>query len=58
MSAPKQNQNATKDETELASSVLHVRVKPRDKAGWVKAAARSRSKLAAWVTDTLNAAAR
>lgn len=56
MTAPLNNQNAVKDEAELASSFLHIRAVPRDKAGWVKAAKRSRMKLAAWVTATLNEA--
>ena len=56
MPAPEKNQNAAKDEADKASSFLHVRAVPRDKAGWVKAAKRARKKLAVWVTDTLNSA--
>ncbi len=56
MSAPAKNQNAAKPDAERLSSFLHVRVTPRDKAGWVKAAQRSGKKIAEWVTDTLNAA--
>lgn len=56
MSAPTKNQNAVKDEADVASSFLHVRAVPRDKAGWVKAAKRRKQKLAAWVTATLNTA--
>lgn len=56
MSAPLNNQNAVKEEAERASSFLHVRAVPRDKAGWVRAAQRRGQKLAAWVTETLNRA--
>jgi predicted HicB family RNase H-like nuclease len=58
MPAPEQNQNAVKDVADKATSFLHVRAVPRDKAGWVKAAKRSRRKLAEWVTETLNSAAK
>lgn len=57
MPAPEKNQNAVKDEVDVASSFLHVRVVPRDKAAWVKAAAWRKKKLAAWTTETLNRAA-
>jgi len=57
MPAPEKNQNAAKDEADKATSFLHVRAVPRDKAGWVKAAKRSRQNLASWVTATLNSAA-
>lgn len=56
MSAPEKNQNAVKDESERASSFLHVRAVPHEKAGWVKAAKRRKKKLAEWVTATLNTA--
>jgi len=56
MPAPQNNQNAAKDEADIASSFLHVRAVPRDKAGWVKAAKRRKQKLAEWVVTTLNAA--
>lgn len=56
MPAPKDNQNAVKGEADVASSFLHVRAVPRDKAGWVKAAKRRKQKLAEWVTETLNTA--
>lgn len=57
---------AAKPGEELASSHLHMRCKPSEKSAWVKAAqARAKregldgdgAKLAAWVIDTLNAAA-
>lgn len=57
MPAPENNQNAAKDVADKATSFLHVRAVPRDKAGWVKAAKRSGKKLAEWVTETLNSAA-
>ncbi|MFA7301884.1 MAG: hypothetical protein WC069_06260 [Candidatus Shapirobacteria bacterium] len=56
MPAPEKNQNAVKDEAEVASSFLHIRAVPREKAAWVKAAKRAKQKLAAWVTETLNTA--
>ena len=58
MPAPEKNQNAAKDVADKATSFLHVRAVPRDKAGWVQAAKRARQKLAEWVTDTLNNAAK
>jgi predicted HicB family RNase H-like nuclease len=57
MPAPAENQNAAKDEANVASSFLHVRVVPREKAAWVKAAKRRKKKLAEWTTETLNHAA-
>jgi hypothetical protein len=57
MSAPDKNQNAVKDEADVASSFLHIRAVPRHKAAWVKAAKRQRMKLAEWTTATLNDAA-
>lgn len=57
MPAPNGNHNAAKDEADKATSFLHVRAVPRDKAAWVKAAKRARQKLAEWVTATLNRAA-
>ncbi len=57
MSAPIKNQNAAKPDAERLSSFLHIRTLPRDKAGWVKAAARSGKKLAEWATDALNSVA-
>ena len=54
MPAPEKNQNALKDDDQKASSFLHIRAHPRDKAAWVKAAKRQQQKLAAWVTETLN----
>ena len=57
MPAPQKNQNAAKEDAQRASSFLHARVVPGDKAAWVKAAKREGKKLAAWVVDTLNSAA-
>lgn len=51
MSAAKGNQTALKGAV-AATSHLHIRVTPQDKAGWVRAAAGR--KLAAWVVETLN----
>ena len=53
MPAAKGSKNAQKGDA-VASSFLHVRVTPRDKAGWVKAAQASGLKLAEWVVKTLN----
>lgn len=58
MPAPKENQNAAKPQAEKASSFLHIRAVPRDKAGWVRAAALRQQKLAEWVTAALNRASR
>lgn len=58
MPAPEHNQNAAKDESDKLSSFLHIRAHPQDKAAWVKAAQRAKQKLAEWVTDTLNKAAK
>ena len=54
MSAGPGNKNALKG-AGPATSHLHIRVTPQDKAGWVKAAAGR--KLAEWVVETLNARA-
>lgn len=43
-----------KPEGQVATSHLHIRVKPRDKAAWVKAAQRRGMTLSEWVVDTLN----
>lgn len=64
MPAPPKNQNAAKPPGEGAESQLQIRCRTADKAAWVQAAqarlARDPSAkpgLAAWVIDTLNAAA-
>jgi hypothetical protein len=54
MSAPKGNKNAVKGEK--ASSVLHVRCNPNQKAGWAAAAQREQKKLSKWVIGKLDAA--
>ena len=45
------NKNAVKDEGK-ATSHLHIRVNPEQKAAWVKAA--DGKKLSEWVIDALN----
>jgi len=57
MAAPVKNQNAAKAEADKATSFLHIRVVPREKSAWVRAANRRGKKLAEWVTDSLNRAA-
>lgn len=54
MSAPEKNQNAAKEEP--ATSFLHIRATPRQKARWVRAAQTKKTKLAPWVITTLDAA--
>lgn len=49
----KGNQNAVKDDGK-ATSHLHIRVTPQQKAAWVHAA--GGRKLSEWVIDTLNKA--
>jgi hypothetical protein len=56
VSAPKQNQNAKKDEADKASSFLHIRATREDKARWVHAANAKRLDITTWVTDVLNRA--
>lgn len=51
MPAPKNNQNARKDDP--ASSFLYVRVRPEHKAHWVRFA-KKRGGLSAWVIGVLN----
>lgn len=52
--APKGSRNrALKDGEEGATSFLHIRCKPSDKARWVKAAT-GRGGLSEWVTKILN----
>lgn len=58
MAAPLKNQFASKPENSLASSHLHLRCNRREKSAWVRAAIRAKQKLAQWVTDKLNDAAR
>lgn len=53
MPAPKNNQNARKDEDDKASSFLYARVRPEHKAHWVRHA-RKRGGLSAWTIATLN----
>lgn len=65
MPAPENNQNAAKDVADKATSFLHARVDPADKARWVGAAKRwartnkvtdSRGLLTSWVVQALNRA--
>jgi hypothetical protein len=48
------NQNASKDEAEKASSFIHARCLPADKARWVKAAQANGVKLTEWIVSALN----
>jgi hypothetical protein len=52
--APRENKNAVKDDG--ATSHLHMRCTPEEKANWVHAA--GELKLADWVRNTLNNAAK
>ena len=54
MSAPQNNSNAVKEDADRASSFLHIRCRPDEKAAWVRAASAHDKKLARWVTDVLN----
>lgn len=51
MPAPKNNRHAAKPEGEAATSVLHIRVTPAEKAAYVKAA--KGGKLSEWVRQAL-----
>ncbi len=52
MTAPKENQNAVKSDRGAATSFLHIRCTPEDKARWIK---RARGlPLAEWVIARLN----
>lgn len=51
MPAPKNNQNARKDDT--ASSFLYCRVRPEHKRHWVRFA-KKKGGLSAWTIATLN----
>ena len=48
------NKNAVKTEDEKATSTLVARVRPEDKARWVKAALSCQMKLTEWIIKTLN----
>lgn len=58
MSNPKSgytgNKNAVKDEFEKASSYIHARCLPGDKAVWVKSAKAEGLKLTEWIINALN----
>jgi len=56
MSAPKNNQNAAKPEDEKATSFLYIRVSPREKSRWVRAARLAGKNLSEWVLEKLNGA--
>lgn len=58
MPAPSGNSNARKEEEAKASSFLYVRATPGNKAAWAAAAQRRGQKLAQWVTERLNRAAK
>lgn len=48
------NKNAVKDDG--ATSFIHARCIPQDKATWVKAAQAENLKLTEWIVKTLNSA--
>lgn len=50
------NKNAHKNESDKASSFIHARCLPGDKARWVKAAQANNKKLTEWIIETLNQA--
>lgn len=54
MSSEKQRGRPSLPANERAESFLHIRVKTRDKAGWVKQAQREGVTLAQWVINRLN----
>jgi hypothetical protein len=49
------NTNAQRGD-EAATSFIHARCTPHDKAGWVKAAQNENLKLTEWIVKTLNSA--
>lgn len=49
------NTNAQRG-TESATSYIHARCTPRDKAAWVKAAQAQNLKLTEWIVKVLNSA--
>lgn len=57
MTAPFDNKNALKPDSERASSFLYIRATKADKAGWVRAAMRAGKNLSEWATAVLNRAA-
>ena len=50
------NTNAQRG-TEAATSYIHARCTPQDKAGWVKSAQAEKLKLTEWIVKTLNSGA-
>jgi PHD/YefM family antitoxin component YafN of YafNO toxin-antitoxin module len=52
--APSGNQNARKHDADKASSFIHARCLPGDKAKWVKAAQANGMKLTEWIIEALN----
>lgn len=54
MPAPKNNINAVKPVEKKASTHLHIRVVPREKAAFERQAISQGKSLAAWVIQTLN----
>ena len=50
------NQNAAKPEADRASSFLHIRCHPEEKANWQKA--KGTGTLAMWVKEALNEASK
>lgn len=49
------NTNAQRG-TEAATSYIHARCTPKDKANWVHAAQNEKLKLTEWIVKTLNSA--
>jgi hypothetical protein len=49
------NTNAQRSD-ETATSYIHARCTPKNKAGWVKAAQAQNLKLAEWIVKVLNSA--
>jgi hypothetical protein len=51
--APKKNRNAAKPESLVASSILHIRCTPAQKARWKMLAENTGKKLSQWVIEKL-----
>lgn len=49
--------NAEKPEDDRASSFIHARCRPADKAAWIKCAQSNGMKLTDWIVKNLNSAA-
>jgi len=53
MPAPKENRNAAKPQNLVASSILHIRCTPAQKARWKMLADNAGQKLSKWVIERL-----